>query len=161
MAWSGCRNWELTLEDPVPPIQTPIWANIGSDWCDAKMDSWNTPWCLPVRCATKHYHIPKWDEGTLDWRSCGSKRSFRNFHSVQDGGGLGNDGPDRVQYRSAIPSYGLLSTAVQGTGMIHVRHTQTSLKISRRNVRSSPPLLSQKSGISKPFILASRPTLTM
>jgi hypothetical protein len=159
MPWSGCRNWAVRLEDPVPPIQTPIWANIGSDWCDAKMDSWNTPWCLPVRCATKHYDVPKWDEGTLDWRSCGSKRSFRNFHSVQDGGGLGNDGPDRVVYRSAIPSNGLLSTAVQGSGMIHIRHPDRLENFQKECSIFAPPL-SQKPGISKPSILASRPTLT-
>src|ERR1700727_1515293 len=40
--------------------------------------------------------------GTRDWRSCGSKRNFRNFHSVQDGGGLGNNGPDSVQDRNAV-----------------------------------------------------------
>jgi hypothetical protein len=129
MPWSGCRNWELTLEDPVPPIQTPIWANIGSDWCDAKMDSWNTPWCLPVRRATKYYDVPKWDEGTRDWRSCcGSKRSFRNFHPVQDGGGLGNDGPDGVVYRSCGSRN--WNDFMSGT--------QTASKTSRRNAPSSP-----------------------
>jgi hypothetical protein len=132
-------------------------ANVGSDWCDAKMDSWNTPWCLPVRCATKDLDVPKWDEGSRDWRSCGSQRTFRNFHSVQDGGGLGNHGPDGVQYRGAVRLCS--STAVQGTGIIHVRHPDGLENFPTECSTFAPPL-SQKFGISKPFILASRPTLT-
>jgi hypothetical protein len=146
----------MKLEDPVPPIQTPIWANVGSDWCDAKMDSWNTPWCLPVRCATKHNGVPKGDEGTRDWRSCGSKRTFRNFHSVQHGGGLGNNGPDGVQDRSIVR---LALNGGSGNWNLHVRHPDRLENFPTECSTFAPPL-SQKFGISKPFILASRPTLT-
>jgi hypothetical protein len=158
MPWSGCWIWELTLEDPVPPIQTPIWANIGSDWCDAKMDSWNTPWCLPVRCATKHNGVPKGDEGTRDWRSCGSKRTFRNFHSVQHGGSLGNNGPDGVQYRSAARV--ALNGGSRNWNHLCPAPTCRPLRKLPEGMLDLRPSVSQKSGISKPFILASRPTLT-
>jgi hypothetical protein len=124
------------------------------------MDSWNTPWCLPVRCATKHYNVPKWDEGSRDWRSCGSKGTFRNFHSVQDGGGLGNNGPGGVQYRSAMRRLALDGGSRNWNHSCPAPRPPRKLPEGMLDLR--PSVISEIWDIQvlHPLILASRPTLT-